>query len=214
MSDLLLGENMEQKLKKDGTVDKRSLRGVSFHDGMTLDPIKAKRVELMPCSPNAKHGRKTYKVFIFDCSDGCGREIRVSYGQLYKAKGKCPVCSSRKKPYQHILGFITAVARHRDIDVTLTYEELVEFTKIDECTYCGSKIEWEKWSTSKGYSKAYNLDRIDNTLGYSKENCVVCCTACNFIRQDKLTHEEMLVLRPGLSEIMRKRNLLKLTEYN
>ena len=201
---------MEQTQK----IDKRKLRQVSKTERMKLDPTQAKRVELMPCSPDAKHGRSHYKVFIFDCSEGCGAEIRVSSGQLYKSTGKCPVCASRKKPYGHIFGYLKAVARHRDLAVDLTYEEFLEYTKIDECTYCGSKIEWEMWSSAKGYSKAYNLDRKDNAKGYSKDNCVVCCTACNFIRRDELTHEEMLVLSPGLKEIMRARHLNKLRELN
>lgn len=206
---------MEQTLKKDGSVDKRSLRPVTFREGMTLDPTKAKRVEVKRTATDAR----PYKTFVFDCADGCGREIRVSHGALYKATGKCSVCVSRTRPYQHVYGYLTAVARHRQLDVSLTYEELLEFTKIDECTYCGSKIEWEMWSSAgNSYSKAYNLDRKDNAKGYSKDNCVVCCTACNFIRQDKLTHEEMLVLSSGLREIMRTRHLSKLsqiaTEFN
>jgi hypothetical protein len=193
---------MEQTQK----IDKRKLRQVSKTERMKLDPAQAKRVELMPCSPDAKHGRSHYKVFIFDCSEGCGAEIRVSYGQLYTSTGKCACCVQRKKPYQHLHGMLIATARHRSIDVDLTYDEFLEFTKVETCTYCNSPIEWEMWSSGRErYSKAYNLDRKDNAKGYSKDNCVVCCTACNFIRRDELTHEEMLVLRPGLEEIMKQR---------
>lgn len=205
---------MEQTLKKDGSVDKRSLRPVTFREGMKLDPTKAKRVEVKRTATDAR----PYKTFVFDCADGCGREVRVSHGALYKATGKCPSCVSKTRPYQHLYGMLVATARHRNLVVDLTYEDLVEYTKVDECTYCGSKIEWEMWSGPKGYSKAYNLDRKDNAKGYSKDNCVVCCTACNFIRRDELTHEEMLILSPGLREVMRVRHLRELnniaTEFN
>lgn len=200
---------MEQTLKKDGSVDKRSLRPVTFREGMKVDPTKAKRVELKRTSADSR----PWKVFVFDCIDGCGREVRVSSGSLYTTTCKCRVCASRTRPYQHIYGYLTAVARHRQLDVSLTYEDLLDFVNIDECTYCGSKIEWEMWSSAgNSYSKAYNLDRKDNTKGYSKDNCVVCCTACNFIRRDELTHEEMLVLSPGLKEIMRARHLNELSK--
>lgn len=199
---------MEQTLKKDGSVDKRSLRPVTFREGMKLDPTKAKRVEVKRTATDSR----PYKTFVFDCAGGCGREIRVSHGGLYKATGKCSSCASRTRPFQHLHGMLKATARSRGLEVDLSYEEFLEFTKIDECSYCGSKIEWEMWSSVSGYSKAYNLDRKNNAKGYSKDNCVVCCTACNFIRRDELTHEEMLILRPGLREIMRARHLSELNQ--
>jgi hypothetical protein len=30
-----------------------------------------------------------------------------------------------------------------------------------------------------GYNTGYNLDRLNSDKGYTKENCVVCCGACN-----------------------------------
>lgn len=120
-------------------------------------------------------------------------------------------CVSKTRPYQHIFTFLTLTAKHRGIDMSISYEELVEFAERDECHYCGSKIQWQMWSSGRSYSKAYNLDRKDNKKGYSKDNCVVCCTACNFIRSDSLTYEEMLILSPGLRSIMLSRNLRELT---
>jgi hypothetical protein len=31
----------------------------------------------------------------------------------------------------------------------------------------------------KSHGYGYNLDRVDNTKGYSKNNCTVCCKVCN-----------------------------------
>ena len=48
-------------------------------------------------------------------------------------------------------------------------------------------------------SAKYNLDRKDNSIGYSKNNCVVCCSTCNYIKGDKFTYE----LRTGTSVDLR-----------
>ena len=41
--------------------------------------------------------------------------------------------------------------------------ESLGLTEEEKCHYCGAEL------------RGYNLDRKDNTKGYSKENCVVCC---------------------------------------
>lgn len=35
---------------------------------------------------------------------------------------------------------------------------------------------------------------MNNSTGYSKENCVVCCSVCNTFKSDKFTYTEMLKL--------------------
>ena len=38
------------------------------------------------------------------------------------------------------------------------------------CYYCGDKI------------KGIGIDRLDNSIGYTKNNCVPCCSTCNFMK--------------------------------
>ena len=59
-----------------------------------------------------------------------------------------------------------ASARQRKIEWKLTHKD---FKKIWQrpCIYCGTEI------------KTIGVDRINNSLGYTKENCVPCCTRCN-----------------------------------
>ena len=47
------------------------------------------------------------------------------------------------------------------------------------CTYCGDTIE------------GIGLDRKENTIGYTLENVVACCTTCNMMKH-KLTHSEFI----------------------
>jgi hypothetical protein len=74
----------------------------------------------------------------------------------------------------------------RDIKVELTYKEFVEFSKIKSCHYCGDPVNWIPYGRQQS-----NLDRVDNTLGYSIPNCVVCCTVCNKMKRD-MRHEKFI----------------------
>ena len=57
----------------------------------------------------------------------------------------------------------------------------------------------------KFISHARFLDRKDNTQGYLKDNCVVCCTSCNKLRSNKFTYKEFLLLAPILKQIRLER---------
>ena len=69
-------------------------------------------------------------------------------------------------------------AKRRRIIFELTKEDFIRLWK-QECTYCGLVIE------------GVGIDRIDNKLGYTTENCVPCCAWCN-IAKNKWSKEEFL----------------------
>ncbi len=87
-----------------------------------------------------------------------------------------------KKPYEWCYNMLYRKIKsgHRITFInTLTYEEFLEFTKIDKCYYCNSNIIWRPHHIKGKGNGGYHLDRKDNNLGYTKENCVVCCFVCN-----------------------------------
>ena len=65
---------------------------------------------------------------------------------------------------------------------------ILDFTKINNCHYCGDDILWVK-HTGTGQHR-YNLDRKDSNKGYSKDNCVVCCKKCNYMKGSEFSYEE------------------------
>jgi len=93
----------------------------------------------------------------------------------------------RHVPFSSIFHLLVNQARRRNIKLTLTFEEYVEFTKISHCHYCGSVLEW--CEHLQGDSHGYNLDRKDNKQGYMKENCVPCCGVCNRAK-NRMTYED------------------------
>lgn len=80
-------------------------------------------------------------------------------------------------------------AKLRNLNFSLSIDEFIYLIH-GECFYCG-----EASSNSfklKNYTIVYNgIDRKDNSLGYSKENCVSACKFCNFAK-GTLTVDEFL----------------------
>jgi hypothetical protein len=123
----------------------------------------------------------------------CKKELTysssASLGLANRKNGKCSSCSkqgkisnNRGKPFGSLYYLIKFHAsKYRNIECLLTYEDFLEFTKIDKCYYCGDKIIWNCYQTKNGRGRS-NLDRKNNTKGYSKDNCVVCCESCNYMK--------------------------------
>lgn len=76
-----------------------------------------------------------------------------------------------------------------------------EFTKsmiFKPCVYCGGFSE-------SGYN---GLDRLDNTKGHTRENCVTACKECNNARNTYFTHEEMMIIGRAIAEVRKQREIV------
>lgn len=157
---------------------------------MKFDTATAVKVELQP-----RKNRAPRKTYIFKCAyEGCGKTIKIRQAEL--EGGRSPFCTQHshvKRPFESI--YLGLKRDHRKLEVKLTYEEFLQFTKNDKCYYCGQHINWHPFGVADGeyLSRAYYLDRKDNNQGYSKENCVVCCFRCNKFK-GTIDHNEFIVL--------------------
>lgn len=152
----------------------------------------------------------------FKCKCGCGREfitngVYLSIGDTqscgclllekekengktvgkrnfntYVDKIRQPSGDSAKKHLYYLYGY---KAKNRHIEFELSLDEFLSITK-QNCFYCGAEP-----SQVKIYKKAYGayiyngIDRIDNSKGYTIENCVPCCGTCNTAKLS-MTQEE------------------------
>ena len=76
-------------------------------------------------------------------------------------------------------------AKNRSIDFVLDKKSFVELIN-DDCYYCGNKpsTKYSGHSTYNG-SIVYNgIDRVDNSIGYIIDNCVTCCSDCNYLKNN------------------------------
>jgi len=107
------------------------------------------------------------------------------------------------RPFEALYNILSTETHRgtRTIPLDMSYEQFVGFTTIKECHYCGSPIVWPE-RIRKGLNRACtNLDRKDNSLGYSVDNCVVCCGWCNRTKGDRFTYEEFMLVAPILRRI-------------
>jgi 5-methylcytosine-specific restriction endonuclease McrA len=115
----------------------------------------------------------------------------------------------RKEPYRWLYNSLVKFAKTYGKSMSLSFEDFLTFTKVCECHYCGSTIEWQPYSRcgKAKSSRAYYLDRKDNASGYSLDNCVVCCSLCNAIKSNKLSYQEMRILGGVVKQIQDLRNV-------
>jgi hypothetical protein len=76
-----------------------------------------------------------------------------------------------------------------DRPVDLSYEDFVEIIESGVCHYCETPVEIERHTRANSCG-AYGLDRKDNTIGYTKDNCVLCCARCNSGKSDIFTYDQ------------------------
>ena len=72
--------------------------------------------------------------------------------------------------------------RPHDLDVEVIREMIA-----NGCTYCGDE------------SSKMTVDRIDNSLGHTKDNVVPACLRCNWIRRD-MPYSVWMLIAPAIRE--------------
>jgi hypothetical protein len=109
-------------------------------------------------------------------------------GRLDKVKGKYHSINQTKDPRPGCRGYLEAntiddiryKAKQRGKTWNLSPE--VAFKLItSECLYCGYV---PSWPTSR-----VGIDRVDNSIGYTEDNCVSCCFTCNSAKGEKSVEE-------------------------
>jgi len=135
---------------------------------------------------------KSSKTHKYRCKCDCGNETIVSYSNLYNGGTRSCGCLkkeviSRAKRLSDEIVVSNQIWRiYRRNAKTRNYDwqlEKTDFIKIITavCYYCGIqagnsvKANWGK----DRVVKFNGVDRLDNSIGYTKENCVACCRVCN-----------------------------------
>jgi len=134
----------------------------------------------------------------------CGNEFIARCSNLRTGRTKCCTdCAWKKRSetksiqvsqsQQMFKRLILDRCKKHNIEVSITVED---YTKIisQNCFYCNdSPRKTERFSTRKYVNTepvfANGVDRIDSLIGYTIDNCIPCCTSCNYAKH-KLTQEE------------------------
>jgi hypothetical protein len=172
--------------------------------GLNLE--KALEIKIRP------YGKKTCTQYRYECID-CKKELWYRKKEAIRVSGLCGKCNRketikhavngariklRKRPFERLYNNFVRL-NHKRQKIDLTYEEFYRFCLDDICHYCHVKVNRIKYGQG---SQSYLLDRKDNNLGYTKENCITCCTRCNFSKSNKFTYEEWF----NMCNYLRKQN--------
>lgn len=137
------------------------------------------------------------------CVCSCGNEKYAATPKLTSGELQSCGCLRKERAFKQVpfLAEINAdplwqqndlyqLYKQRDHQLELTKQELFDFSQM-VCHYCGEppkNIITNPYRNRKPFT--YNgLDRVDNTLGYTKSNVVPCCKMCNIAKNNHTVEE-------------------------
>lgn len=152
-----------------------------------------------------KTGNRQWK-----CRCKCGGVYMVRGSWLRRGESKqCGRCSRKEnpkirlRPYEALFNQAKKWALRDNQIWQLQYEEFFDLSRHQVCHYCLAPVFFAKYCTGKNGRK-YNLDRMDNNVGYVFGNVVVCCTRCNYAKGARYTYEEWY----NMTDYFRKKAVL------
>jgi hypothetical protein len=82
------------------------------------------------------------------------------------------------------------------LDLLWSFEFYAALIADGSCAFCDGRLS----------PSGHALDRIVNSMGHRCYNVAACCSDCNEWKGANTTFEEMLLLRPGLIAVRKKRD--------
>jgi hypothetical protein len=86
------------------------------------------------------------------------------------ALGPCKKCRAKPKGVSTAFSSMRRNAKNRGYEVHLTHDQYHALV-LAPCRYCGGP--------------GGGVDRQDNSIGYTPENSVPCCSTCNYAKRDQ-----------------------------
>jgi len=137
-----------------------------------------------------QEGKRKFRWWLCQCD--CGKFTEIRAGHLIGGQTGCG-CKRKLSKGQSAFNSLYCTyqqnAKKRDRSFELSKKQFKRLTQ-ESCSYCGSEpsgiIEKKKQNGIYVYN---GIDRLDNTIGYTKDNCVSCCKICNMMKRDLTTKE-------------------------
>lgn len=119
---------------------------------------------------------------------------RKHYQDTYRDKSDEKYFTSIKGRYQVLKH--NAKLKNREVSITMKELEDLLIISNSKCSYCSEDI-----------GRGSAADRINNDLGYTKNNIAICCGGCNSLKGDILSKEETIEIVKLLKKLRNKDNV-------
>lgn len=154
--------------------------------GKTFGTIKA-----LSFKKQERVGPGRYHLYFNTLCTKCNNEsVRLYNKTQWLQSTHCKECGQNfKEPsYNSILQTYKQGAKSRNIPWNLSNEEFKSLIT-QNCYYCGTAPVFRTHDQTilKNKLPVNGIDRIDSSRGYEFNNCVPCCTCCNFMKH---THNQ------------------------
>ena len=152
----------------------------------------------------------------WNCICDCGKRSTPDTGSLNSGKSKSCGCfitpegllaraRGRKEDASasDVYSSYKRNALKRGYDFKISKDEAIKFFK-QNCFYCGRKPS----SIAKKCALPFlynGIDRRNNLIGYTLENCVPCCGVCNRAKMD-LNYEDFIIMIKNIYNNLIKNN--------
>jgi len=124
------------------------------------------------------------------CRCDCGNEKAIN--SIYLRYGDTKSCGCLRHKLRKatgevaitiLYGIYKRMAKNRNLCWEFTKDEFKEITS-SNCAYCGAPPSLDTKRKDINGNYLYNgIDRVDNKLGYTKNNCLPCCNMCNMAKR-------------------------------
>ncbi len=117
---------------------------------------------------DSRHNKNDTQLLV-RCTN-CGYEAWKSRAFI-RAKALCPECEKGIR-YHNSQGYQHERLYERYMRIISRINSHIEYRDIEMCDeWLNDYTKFREWSLNNGYSDELQIDRIDNTKGYSPDNC-------------------------------------------
>jgi hypothetical protein len=146
------------------------------------------RLVVIKYSRSSKNKSKNYWSghTYWECQCDCGK-IKVIKGIHLKSKTvrSCGCLKGKEfgvANFNRVYRLYVSTAKKRGLEFSIDKEYFKHLTT-QNCHYCGVVPSTVMMAIGYNGKYVYNgVDRVDSSIGYTKDNCVPCCTRCNLAK--------------------------------